>query len=61
MRVKFLPANQAWILMLGDTIIDLDGQRIFTDLDDLKWVLRLKGLRIFRGLVKPIGHPFRAE
>ena len=58
MRILFLTANQAWVVVLGDGIIDLDGERFFSDLADLKWVLRLKGLTIRRGKVVPIGHPF---
>jgi len=49
MRVSFLTGNQCWIVLFGDTIVDLDGQKFFNDLDDLKWVLRLKGLKIVSG------------
>jgi hypothetical protein len=48
MHVARLPVNQCWVVRFGDTIIDLDGQRLFNDLDDLKQVLRLKGLKVVR-------------
>ena len=46
LRIAKLPANQCWVVLFGDTIIDLDGQRLFNDLTDLKWVLRMKGLTV---------------
>ena len=58
MRIANLPGNLTWVILLGDTLVDLDGQRFFSDLDDLKWELRLKGLKIVRRKVVPIGHPF---
>jgi hypothetical protein len=49
MRIARLPVNQCWVVLFGDNIIvDLDGQRLFNDLDDLKWVLRTKGLKVVR-------------
>lgn len=51
MHIFRLPVNQCWIVLFGDSIVDLDGQRLFNDLDDLKWALRLKGLKILRGKV----------
>ncbi len=52
MRIARLPVNQCWVVLFGDSIIDLDGQRLFNDLDDLKWVLRLKGLKVVRHKVE---------
>ena len=49
MRIAFLPVNQIWVVLFGDSIIDLDGERFFQDLDDLKTVLRFKGLKVVRG------------
>jgi hypothetical protein len=48
MRIARLPVNQCWVVLFGDSIVDLDGQRLFNDLDDLKWVLRMKGLKVVR-------------
>jgi hypothetical protein len=61
MRIALLPVNQCWVVLLGDTIVDLDGQSLFNDLDDLKWVLRLKGLKLAGRKIVPIGHPFGSE
>ncbi len=30
MRLKYLPANQAWCFCFGDSIVSMDGQHIFT-------------------------------
>ena len=48
LRLARLPVNQCWVVLFGDGIVDLDGQRLFNDLDDLKWVLRTKGLKVVR-------------
>jgi hypothetical protein len=48
MRIARLPVNQCWVVLFGDSIVDLDGQRLFNDLDDLEWVLRMKGLKVVR-------------
>lgn len=60
MHIVFLPVNQCFVVMMGDSIIDLDDQRLFNDLDDLKWVLRLKGLKVVGRNRKVIaaGHSF---
>lgn len=58
MRIALLPVNQCWVVLLGETIVDLDGQRLFNDLDDLKWVLRLKGLKVVGRKVVSAGHSF---
>lgn len=58
MRILFLTANQAWVVVLGESIIDLDDERFFESLSDLKFMLRCKGLTVRRGKVVPIGHPF---
>jgi len=46
MRVVFLPVNQVWVVLFGDSIIDIDDERFFADLDDLKCCLRHKGLKV---------------
>jgi len=46
MRISFLPVNNRWVVLFGDSIIDLDGERSFESLDDLKFVLRCHGLKV---------------
>ena len=59
MKISFLVGNQCWIILFGDTIIDLDGKKFWNDLDELKWELRLKGLKIVSGSrVVSAGHRF---
>lgn len=45
MVARFLPVNQAWVVMFGDSIIDLDGKRFF-DMRELKGTLASKGLAL---------------
>ena len=46
MRVIFLPVNQRWVVLFGDSIIDLDGERSFESLADVTFMLRCKGLEV---------------
>ena len=48
MRIAFLTVNNCWVILFGDSIIDLDGRRFFNDLADLKADLRIKGLKVIR-------------
>lgn len=58
MKVEFLPVNQRWVLLFGDSIIDLDGERSFGSLVDLKFMLRCKGLKVVGRKVIAAGHSF---
>jgi hypothetical protein len=44
MKIRFLPANQAWALCMGDSIISIDGQSVWATRADLEWTLRAKGI-----------------
>lgn len=46
MRVVFLPVNNRWVVLFGDSIIDLDGERSFESLEDVKFMLRCHGLTV---------------
>ncbi len=48
MRVVYLPANQAWQVMFGDSVTGIgDANRsLFNDLEDLKDELRMVGLKL---------------
>ncbi len=49
MRIKYLPANQRWVVVFGDgQLLDLDGQRLFETHDDLVVALRYAGLQVGR-------------
>ncbi len=46
MRVIFLPVNQRWVVLFGDAIISIDGERSFESLADAKFMLRCQGLEV---------------
>lgn len=46
MIVKYSVINQAWVILFGDNLIDLDGRRIFTSYSELEYILKTKGLVI---------------
>jgi hypothetical protein len=53
-RVKYLVANQAWVLVLGDVIVGLDGYpRFWPSKKELEVALRECGLRLEGLEVKP--------
>lgn len=44
MRLVYLRPNQAWAILFGGQLIDLDGQRLFETRDDAMRALRYKNL-----------------
>ena len=49
MHAVYSPINAAWILLYGDSLIDLDGQRFWPKKADLVWDLNIKGLKLAKG------------
>lgn len=45
MVARYLPANQAWCVMFGDSMISIDGQSLFST-SELSSTLAGKGLAI---------------
>jgi sugar phosphate isomerase/epimerase len=45
-RLAFLPANQAWVLTWGLSLIDLDGRRLFDSRGEILKALGEHGLRV---------------
>jgi hypothetical protein len=55
MRLMYLTANAAHVFVMGDQIIDIDGQRFFRTVADAADAVRSKGLEIrSNGLVKAV-------
>jgi len=48
MTIKFSVPNQAYVIVSGSELIDIDGQRFFADQAALKAALASKGLEAVR-------------
>ncbi len=48
MIVKFAAANQAYVIVSGRELIDIDGKRLFSSMDELRNALASKGLEMKR-------------
>ncbi len=48
MKLVFLVANQAWVVLFGDQTIDLDGKTLFMDKKEVIHALARKGLRVLQ-------------
>lgn len=46
MRIAYLVANQAWVVLFGDALVTLDGVRFFETRAEVRAALRRKGLRL---------------
>lgn len=46
LTAQFSEANQAWITFFGDSPCEIEGQRFWTDLKDLRWTLNTLGLKL---------------
>jgi len=44
--VTYIPANNAWAVLMGDALVDLDGQRLFTRREDLIFELNARDLAV---------------
>jgi hypothetical protein len=49
MRIVYLPANDAWALVLGDSLIEIENRRLFSNREDLIYELRVHGLKVVHG------------
>jgi hypothetical protein len=55
MRLMYLTANAAYVFVMGDQIIDIDGQRFFRTVGDAAEAVRPKGLEVrTNGTVKSV-------
>ena len=46
MIFAFIPANAAWAVLMGDTLMDLDGHRLFPEWVDLVYELNERVLKV---------------
>lgn len=46
MKIEYSFANQAYIILFGDTIIDIDNKRFFESKQEIKDYIKYKGLKI---------------
>ena len=46
MRVRWLVGNNAYVILFGDSIVDIDGKRFFQSVRELKDWLKPKGLTV---------------
>jgi hypothetical protein len=46
MKVHWLIANNAYAIVFGDSIVDIDGKRFFQSIKELKIYLKSKGLTV---------------
>jgi len=46
MRVIYLVANNAYAILFGDSLLDIDGKRFFQSMRELKEWLSPKGLTV---------------
>lgn len=46
MKAIFLAPNNCWAILFGDSLIDIDGQRLFPTKRDLIDALKSKGLKM---------------
>ena len=46
MRVRWLVANNAYVILFGDSIVDIDGKRFFQSIRELNDWLKPKGLAV---------------
>lgn len=51
MKVIWSIPNNCYMVMMGEEQIDLNGQRFFETIDDIKYVLKPKGLTVKNRLV----------
>lgn len=49
MRIRYLPANQCWVLMFHDQIVEMDGTRFWNHKRELLRFLISQGLTVKRG------------
>lgn len=48
MKAIYVPTNQVWLVMFGESRIDIDGEWSFRKKSDLKYTLGRLGLHIDR-------------
>jgi hypothetical protein len=46
MRVVYLPGNDCYGVLFGDSPTSVDGQYLFQTRKDLRWVLKRLGLKL---------------
>jgi predicted transcriptional regulator len=46
MSVRWLVANNAYVILFGDSLVDIDGKRFFQSIKELKNYLKPKGLTV---------------
>lgn len=46
MSIAWLQANSAYVIIFGDSIIDIDGQRFFGSIKEIGDLIRPKGLTV---------------
>ena len=46
MRIEWLVPNNAYVILFGDSIIDIDGKRFFQTIKEMKECLEPKGLTV---------------
>ena len=46
MTVKWLVANNAYVILFGDSLVDIDGKHFFQSIKELKRYLKPKGLTV---------------
>ena len=46
MKIHWLVANNAYVILFGDSIVDIDGKRFFQSLDEVRDYLKPKGLTV---------------
>ena len=54
MNVVWLVANNAYAILCGETIIDIDGKRCFRTIKELKECIKHKGLTVKNGRIETI-------
>lgn len=46
MRVVYLPANNCYGVLFGDSLTSVDGQYLFRSRKELRWTLKRIGLKL---------------
>jgi hypothetical protein len=46
MKIQWLMANNAYAILFGDSIVDIDGKRFFQSIREVKDYLKPKGLTV---------------
>lgn len=46
MKILWLKINQSYVILFGDNVVDIDGKRFFSSIDEMKEWLKPKGLTV---------------